>query len=181
MSMGKKRAVSIIKRDQPADKDASSKPSTKAVVPLANPGSKKRKHPDPSSGSDAVQPSTKSLAIGSLLLQQASGAVQRLLHADASGQGGVTLKSLVLAPHIKAKKAVYAVTVETLKHLQLLRKLLDATQLLECTGLSEAAACVLTRDLLFGEGLKPQGAAERAVLAHKVCVSRGTIHACPFN
>lgn len=36
---------------------------------------------------------------------QAAYAVQRLLEADASKRGGVTLKGLTLAPHITAKKA----------------------------------------------------------------------------
>lgn len=167
---------------------------------------------------------------------QAAYAVRRLLEADASKRGGVTLKSLTLAPHITAKKvrcivvavganslawpccvplwnlhscpqcaahqgrrgiqpgctarpwtrctpstpaltlrlcaplqATYAVTCEVLKHLAVLQQLLEATQLVERgRGLTQPAALVLAYELLFGEGVRATGPAERAVLQRKV-------------
>lgn len=60
-------------------------------------------------------------------------------------------------------------TVETLKHHRLLQPLLERTQLAERGGgLSQATALVLAYELLFGEGLRPSGPAERAVLQRKV-------------
>ena len=47
--------------------------------------------------------------------QQASNAVHRLLQASRSKSRGASIRSLTLAPHITAKKAVHAVTCETLK------------------------------------------------------------------
>ena len=47
--------------------------------------------------------------------QQASDAVHRLLQASRRKSRGASIKSLTLAPHITAKKAVHAVTCETLK------------------------------------------------------------------
>ena len=47
--------------------------------------------------------------------RQAAACVGKLLAADASKRGGTSIKALTLAPHIKAKKAVYAVTCQTLQ------------------------------------------------------------------
>ena len=47
--------------------------------------------------------------------QQASDAVHSLLQASRSKSRGASIRSLTLAPHITAKKAVHAVTCETLK------------------------------------------------------------------
>ena len=47
--------------------------------------------------------------------QQASDAVHSLLQASKSKSRGASIRSLTLAPHITAKKAVHAVTCETLK------------------------------------------------------------------
>lgn len=66
-------------------------------------------------------------------------------------------------------QATYAVTVEALKHLPILQQLLERTQLVEQgQGLTHAVACVLAYEVLFGEGLRPTGPAERAVLKRKV-------------
>ena len=47
--------------------------------------------------------------------RQAASCVGKLLAADASKRGGASIKALTLAPHINAKKAVYAVTCQTLQ------------------------------------------------------------------
>lgn len=47
--------------------------------------------------------------------RQAATCIGKVLASDASKRNGKTIKSLTLAPHIKAKKAVYAVTCQTLQ------------------------------------------------------------------
>ena len=47
--------------------------------------------------------------------RQAAACLGKVLSADISKRNGKTIKSLTLAPHIKAKKAVYAVTCQTLQ------------------------------------------------------------------
>ena len=87
----------------------------------------------------------------------------------AAAPAGISIKSLTLAPHIEAPAAVHAVTMETLKHLPVLLPLLERTQLLEqAAGLAQAVACVLVQDCLFGQGLRPSGRLEKAVLAQQV-------------
>ena len=50
--------------------------------------------------------------------RQAAACISKLLAADSSKRHGKTIKSLTLAPHIKAKKAVYAITCQTLQRKQ---------------------------------------------------------------
>lgn len=47
--------------------------------------------------------------------RQAAACISKVLASDASRRNGKTIKSLTLAPNIKAKKAVYAVTCQTLQ------------------------------------------------------------------
>ena len=47
--------------------------------------------------------------------RQAAACISKILAADTSKRNGKTIKSLTLAPHIKAKKAVYAITCQTLQ------------------------------------------------------------------
>lgn len=57
----------------------------------------------------------KQLRCMSTVDQQAAAIVGRLLEADASRKHGASLKSLVFASHIEAKKATYAVCCEVLR------------------------------------------------------------------
>lgn len=54
-------------------------------------------------------------SLASTVHKQAADAVARLLAASAARQGGVSIKSLTLAPKVVAKKATFAVTNETLR------------------------------------------------------------------
>ncbi len=47
--------------------------------------------------------------------RQAAACLSKILASDANKRKGKSIKSLTLAPHIKAKKAVYAVTCQTLR------------------------------------------------------------------
>ena len=67
----------------------------------------------------------------SVIDQQSAEALLRLLSAAETRTAGTTIKSLTLAPHIVHKKPTYAVTVETLKHLPLLKAVLAAAGLLQ--------------------------------------------------
>ena len=47
--------------------------------------------------------------------RQAAACVHKLLAADANKRGGASIKALTLSAHINAKKAVHAVTCQTLQ------------------------------------------------------------------
>lgn len=51
----------------------------------------------------------------SVIDRQAAFAIQKLVEADETKKKGASLKSLTLAPHIKEKRATYAVTCQALK------------------------------------------------------------------
>ena len=57
--------------------------------------------------------------------RQAAGVVARLLDADGSRRGGASVKTLTLAPGVAAKKVTHAVVCETLKHVPILKVVLD--------------------------------------------------------
>ena len=111
-------------------------------------------------------PAARPWTCSSTVSQQAAGVLKKLLAADARGAGGASIKALALAPHIQAKKATYAVVVETLKHLAVLKHVVAATaSLAQHSQLESEIKYVLLYDLLFGQGIKPKGPAERALLA----------------
>lgn len=92
--------------------------------------------------------------------------MDRLIQAAETHRHGATIKSLTLAPHIENKKATYAVTCETLKHLTLLKELEAAVGLLQQQPrLTKGTVYVLLYEALLGKGLKAQGPAERPVMA----------------
>lgn len=67
----------------------------------------------------------------SIIDEQSAEVLGKLLLAAETRRGGATIKSLTLAPHIVHKKPTFAVTCETLKHLPLLKQLVDDVGLLQ--------------------------------------------------
>ncbi|KAG1662267.1 hypothetical protein FOA52_002156 [Chlamydomonas sp. UWO 241] len=100
--------------------------------------------------------------------RQAAFAVGRLLNADSTRTKGASIKSLTLGDNVEHKKATFAVTVQVLKFLPLLQRLVTDAPL-ECvpTLLTPHTAYVLAYELLFGQGLGGGkgrlGPAEKAV------------------
>lgn len=163
--------MSILKRAQQSEPRPGKKHKTKSSVGGGTEQPPPQQRQKGGGGGSRQAAAAAGLRPTSAVHSQAAFAVRRLLEADERKRGGVSLKSLTLAPHITAKKATYAVTVETLKHLPVLMPLLERTQLVEQgRGLTQSVALVLAFELLWGEGLRPTGLAERAVLARQVCV-----------
>lgn len=57
--------------------------------------------------------------------RQAAGVVARLLDADGARRGGASVKTLTLAPGVAAKKVTHAVVCGTLKHVPVLKLVLE--------------------------------------------------------
>lgn len=109
---GKRKPTSILKRAAAQESERPGK-KRKTQTGAAQGGNKDAPRPQQqerkgSGGSGARERRPQALPAGlrpvSAVHSQAAYAVRRLLQADASKQGGVTLKSLTLAPHITAKK-----------------------------------------------------------------------------
>ena len=86
---------------------------------------------------------------------QAADIVSELLRAKNQRSGGASIKSLVYSNNVQNKKAVYALCCETLKHLNIIKKVLE-----ECDFLSEfkpnkfGLVYVWVYELLFGQWKK---------------------------
>ncbi|KAK9862723.1 hypothetical protein WJX84_008837 [Apatococcus fuscideae] len=107
-------------------------------------------------------------ACSSVVDRQAAFALEKILEAHRTKRRGVSLKSLTLGSNIEAKKATFAVTTESIKYLQIIDAILDRSQILkECSQLARPSAVILVYELLFGEGVRAQGPAERHVLSCK--------------
>lgn len=180
--MGKHKPLSILKR-------APEQPKKRPAAQSNDQGGPQKRHkPSPAAKGDVTGSSLSSLVrkqprkahrppseaartagaweAVSVVDRQAARAVQQLLRADASGRGGASIKSLTLAPAMEAKKATYAVTCQTLKLLPVLKQLLEGWPLLQQhRDMQPETAYVLVYEVLFGEGLRRRGPAEKAVWA----------------
>ena len=106
-----------------------------------------------------------------------------MIQADATGKHGVSLKSLTLGEDVgaKQKKAVYAVTVETLKYYTVLAGVVEGVKNNKSSSdtllgrLSMPTACVLARELLLSDGFSERfvGPAERIILDNEVALRAG--------
>jgi putative methyltransferase len=88
-----------------------------------------RKHP--SAAFKHINTSHNTWQCSSVIDQQSSEVLDKLLSAAETRRGGATIKSLTLAPHIVHKKPTFAVTCETLKHLPLLKQLVAGVGFLQ--------------------------------------------------
>ena len=133
-------------------------------------GSKpKRQKPEPSFAAAKVakQPAFIQYTCTSDVDEQAAAVVQRVLSAHSTGRRGVSVKALVLAPGVRASKAVYAVVCKTLEQVAALRSVAQQTGLNQhYPQLTEGTALVLLYEILAGEGVRRKGKAERLVLEH---------------
>lgn len=192
--MGKKRPVSLLRRAgkpsqaqaRPSATPKQTKPALKA--PIAKQARVRPHSTPPRPSQSTVRPARPNGAAASSLTTgapgpwkpvstvhvQAAHALDKLISA-CKARRMCNMKSLTLGPHIQAKRATHAVTVETVRHLFLLRKVVAASGVLErFPRLTESVAYVLAYDALLGEGIRPIGGAERAVLKCKVgIVGRG--------
>ena len=129
---------------------------------------KARKGPKPAkqpSLGHASQPSRRLwLTAASAVDQQAADIVRKLLAAHENGTKGRSVKYLCLAPEVQAKTAVYAVVCKTLQNLKALEAVRQATGLADNSELERSTALVLLYELLLGEGMRRQGAAEHLVV-----------------
>ena len=159
--MAKRKPTSILKRSEGARK----KQKVIKAPAVARPVKEVRAYRAAKQTDQAPTTSRQCWQAASIVDRQAAHAVATLLRADESGGGGASIKSLTLGPAVTAKKATHAVTCETLRMLPVVRQAVEAAGLLQAHGqLPAATAYVLCYELLFGEGLRQKGPAERAVL-----------------
>lgn len=98
----------------------------------------------------------------------AAAIVGRLRKADATKQGGSSVKGLTLAKHVSSKKATHAVTCEVLRYWDVLVEVARDANLVNDKQLRhQELAMVLVYELILGKGLHPVGKEEKRVLDRK--------------
>ncbi|XP_024364963.1 25S rRNA (cytosine-C(5))-methyltransferase NSUN5 [Physcomitrium patens] len=100
--------------------------------------------------------------------RQAAKVVGTLLKGDADRRASASMKSLIYAPSVVAKKATLALTCQTLKYLPVLKEVIAFTDLLSGKKkMPVELVYVLVCDLLFGQDVTDTGDAEKQVLTRK--------------
>ena len=127
--MVKRKGVSLLKKEKLQARHPSLHKKVKSKAPKPVPAAKPKPAADqpqarhtPAAGAAAkrkpakVEPKTQDEWVPhSAVVRHAAEALAKLLAADESRSGGKTIKSLTLAPHIKEKKATFALTCQTLR------------------------------------------------------------------
>lgn len=105
------------------------------------------------------------------VVRHASEAMAKLIASSETKRSGATIKTLCLAGHVTAKKATFALTVQTLRYLPVLQQVVEAVHLLEKhPKLTPPVAFVLCYEVLFGQSFKPMGPAERCMYNAKAAL-----------
>ncbi|KAL2611496.1 hypothetical protein R1flu_023188 [Riccia fluitans] len=100
--------------------------------------------------------------------RQAAEILKKLLIGDAHRQSQASIKTLIYAPSIVAKKATMALTCRCLKYLPVIKDVVSATDLLaKKNKVPVELVYVLTCEMLFGQELLSSGYAEDIVLLRK--------------
>jgi putative methyltransferase len=82
------------------------------------------------------------------------------------GHGG--LKALTFNDKVKHKGSTYALVCETLKHRQLIDRILKKCNVtLAMLGRDESLVMIMLFDLLFGKKIQGGGAVKRAIMTHE--------------
>ncbi len=111
-----KKPVGILQRNARTSKGGKPRRLTERAANVSKPGTKRGTPPAPSEPEPVLQEPRQYpfWTCQSEVDRQAAACLSKILASDANKRNGKTIKSLTLAPHIKAKKAVYAVTCQTL-------------------------------------------------------------------
>ncbi|OAE20592.1 hypothetical protein AXG93_517s1050 [Marchantia polymorpha subsp. ruderalis] len=100
--------------------------------------------------------------------RQAAQILKKVLTGDEQRKSQASIKTLIYAPNIVAKKATLALTCRCLKYLAVIKDIVAGTDLLaKKNKLPAELVYVLTCDMLFGQELLSSGDAENVVLSRK--------------
>ncbi|XP_015384498.1 25S rRNA (cytosine-C(5))-methyltransferase NSUN5 isoform X4 [Citrus sinensis] len=100
--------------------------------------------------------------------REAAKVLRLVLRGDARRRAVGSIKSLVYSPSVKNKKATYALVCQTLKHLSIIKQVLDSASILNSKWKrQEELVYILTYDILFGQEISLVGDAEKFLMLHK--------------
>ncbi|KAL2525665.1 S-adenosyl-L-methionine-dependent methyltransferase superfamily protein [Abeliophyllum distichum] len=120
----------------------------------------------PNSGAKNLKPEVKRIDRSAYFARREAAKVLRsLLQGDARRRAVGSIKSLVYSPSIRNKKATYALVCQTLKHLPIIKDVLEAANILTGKWKRQGELIyIITYDILFGQEGSLVGDAEKFVL-----------------
>ncbi|RVW52403.1 putative 28S rRNA (cytosine-C(5))-methyltransferase [Vitis vinifera] len=100
--------------------------------------------------------------------REAAKVLQCVLQGDAKRRAVGSIKSLVYSPSVRNKKATFALVCQTLKHLSIIKDVLDSARILNAKWKrQEGLMYIITYDILFGQEISSVGDAEKFLLLQK--------------
>ncbi|MBA0864389.1 hypothetical protein Goshw_002502 [Gossypium schwendimanii] len=101
--------------------------------------------------------------------REAAKVLRSVLQGDAHRRAVASIKSLVYSPSIKNKKATFALVCQTLKHLPIIKDVLEGANILNSRWKRQVELVyIITYDILFGQEISFVGDAEKFLLQRKV-------------
>ncbi|XP_022729972.1 probable 28S rRNA (cytosine-C(5))-methyltransferase isoform X2 [Durio zibethinus] len=101
--------------------------------------------------------------------REAAKVLRSVLQGDAFRRAVGSIKTLVYSPTIKNKKATFALVCQTLKHLPIIKDVLEGANILNSRWKrQEELVYIITYDILFGQEISLIGDAEKFLVQRKV-------------
>ncbi|TYH69290.1 hypothetical protein ES332_D05G045200v1 [Gossypium tomentosum] len=100
--------------------------------------------------------------------REAAKVLRSVLQGDAHRRAVASIKSLVYSPSIKNKKATFALVCQTVKHLPIIKDVLEGANILNSRWKRQVELVyIITYDILFGQEISFVGEAEKFLLQRK--------------
>ncbi|KAJ0091157.1 hypothetical protein Patl1_13825 [Pistacia atlantica] len=100
--------------------------------------------------------------------REAAKVLRCVLQGDAQRRAVGSIKSLVYSPSVRNKKATFALVCQTLKHLPIIKEVLETSSILNSKWKrQEELVYIITYDILFGQDILLVGDAEKFLMLRK--------------
>ncbi|XP_028056733.1 probable 28S rRNA (cytosine-C(5))-methyltransferase isoform X1 [Camellia sinensis] len=106
--------------------------------------------------------------------REAAKVLRAVLNGDSNRRAVGSIKSLVYSPSIRNKKGTFALVCQTLKHLPIIKDILDSASILNGKWKRQGELMyIITYDILFGQAASLVGDAEKFLLLRKDALQSG--------
>ncbi|CAH2044463.1 unnamed protein product [Thlaspi arvense] len=106
--------------------------------------------------------------------REAANVLRTVLRGDAERRAVASIKSLVFSPSVRNKRATFALVCETLKHLNVIKDVLEIANVLNSKWKrQEPLVYIICYDILFSKETPSMGDAEKFLMRHKDALLSG--------
>ncbi|CAJ1973564.1 unnamed protein product [Sphenostylis stenocarpa] len=100
--------------------------------------------------------------------REAAKVLRLVLEGDAKRRALASIKSLIYQPSVRNKKATFALLCQTLKHLPIIKDVLEAVSILSTKWKRQRELVyIIVYDILFGQAVSLVGDAEKYLVRHE--------------